>query len=56
LLRVEWPIYVFDAVPMAIVLVACNWWYIDITDYTSGAKDNVQLVNGWRGERLSEAA
>lgn len=56
LLSVEWPIYVFDALPMAIVLLLCNWWYISVADAGADRKENVQLVGGWRGERLSETA
>jgi hypothetical protein len=28
LLQNEWPIYAFDAIPMAIVLVICAAWYV----------------------------
>jgi hypothetical protein len=32
LLATEWPIYVFDAVAMVLVLGICWWWYVgDIT-------------------------
>ncbi|KAH8589221.1 RTA1 like protein-domain-containing protein [Bisporella sp. PMI_857] len=53
LLSTEWPIYVFDAIPMASVLVVCNFWYVGVMDIPLNGRDDVQLMVGERGERLS---
>lgn len=36
----EWPVYVFDALPMAVVLVICWLWYVGdvINTYGSSVK------------------
>ncbi|KAH6675188.1 RTA1 like protein-domain-containing protein [Halenospora varia] len=53
LLKHEWPLYVFDAVPMAFVLVVCNLWYIGARKFTSDGSDDVQMMGRGTAERLS---
>ncbi|KAF2686701.1 RTA1-domain-containing protein [Lentithecium fluviatile CBS 122367] len=42
LLQNEWPIYVFDALPMAAVLIICSLWYVG--NLASGADSQVDHV------------
>ncbi|PVH91187.1 RTA1 like protein [Periconia macrospinosa] len=48
LLSTEWPIYVFDAIPMAFVLVVCNLWYVGGMDFRSNERDDIDIMIGGR--------
>ena len=40
----EWPAYAFDAVPMVLVLLVCNWWYVNLTGKIDEEKDDLELL------------
>lgn len=42
--KAEWPAYVFDAVPMVLVLLVCNWWYVNLTGKVDEEKDDLELL------------
>lgn len=51
LLSTEWPMYAFDAIPMAGVLVVCNLWYVGAMDLMTNRRGSIPLAAG-RGEQL----
>ncbi|KAF2471750.1 RTA1-domain-containing protein [Lindgomyces ingoldianus] len=47
LLATEWPIYVFDALLMAAVLVICSFWYLGrMVSKDNGLEDHEMMVDG----------
>ena len=40
----EWPVYVFDTVPMALNLIVCNWWYVDLSTVPDNQKDDLEYL------------
>ncbi|KAF2466141.1 RTA1-domain-containing protein [Lindgomyces ingoldianus] len=55
LLSTEWPIYVFDAIPMAIVLGVCSMWYVGKLDFASNRQEDVEMMVGRREESTSQS-
>ncbi|ORY16134.1 RTA1 like protein-domain-containing protein [Clohesyomyces aquaticus] len=46
LLNTEWPMYVFDAVPMIIVMGVCREWYVGKMDFAAKGSQDVELMAG----------
>ena len=51
LLANEWPIYVFDALLMIIVLGICSLWYLGKIDSVTNEREDLEMVVGDREER-----
>ncbi|KAF2255990.1 putative RTA1 domain protein [Trematosphaeria pertusa] len=56
LLSNEWPVYVFDFIPMSIVMAVCVMWYVGKLDFASNGRGDVEMMIDRTEERTPRAA